>query len=145
MAEEVRPAVPGWYWAVAILALGWEALGCYAYLTQVTMDAGDLARLPAAQREIWMSMPAWVTAAYALAVWVGLGGALGLLLRRRWARTAFAVSLAAVAVQFGWTFLATPALSTIGAAAAALPAFIVLIGAALLWFANLAARRGWLR
>jgi hypothetical protein len=137
--------VPGWYWVVAALALLWEATGCFAYLSKVGMDAADLARLPAAQRDIWASMPAWATAAYAIAVWAGLAGALGLLLRRRWARIAFAVSLVAVIVQFGWAFLATPILTTIGNSAAAFPAFIMLMAALLLWFSGLAARRGWLR
>lgn len=137
--------VPGWYWAVAAIALLWEAMGCFAYVTQVSMDAAALAQLPAAQRDLWMAMPAWVTGAYAIAVWGGLLGAIGLLLRRNWARLAFAASLVAVVVQFGWTFLATPALTTIGASAAAFPAFIVLMAAALLWFSGLAAKRGWLR
>jgi hypothetical protein len=145
MATGYEARVPGWYWAVAVLALLWEAAGCFAYFTQVTMEAAELARLPAAQRDIWAAMPAWVVGAYAVAVWVGLTGAVGLLLRRRWARIAFAVSLIAVIVQFGWTFLATPILTTIGTSAAAFPAFIALMAAILLWFSGLAARRGWLR
>jgi hypothetical protein len=137
--------VPGWYWAVAAIALLWEAMGCYAYLTQVSMDSAALAQLPAEQREIWAAMPAWAVGAYAVAVWAGLVGAVGLLLRRRWARPAFAVSLAAVVVQFGWTFLATPILTTMGASAALFPAFILVVAALLLWFASMAAKRGWLR
>ncbi len=69
----------------------------------------------------------------------------GLLLRRGWARLAFAASLVAVIVQFGWTFLATPILTTIGASAVAFPALILLVAAFLLWFSGLAAKRGWLR
>lgn len=137
--------VPGWYWAVAVLALLWEAMGCFAYVTQVSMDSAALAQLPAAQRDLWMAMPAWVTGAYAVAVWSGLAGAAGLLLRRDWARLAFAASLVAVIVQFGWTFLATPILTTIGTSAAAFPAFILLVAALLLWFSLAAAKRGWLR
>jgi len=137
--------VPGWYWAVAVVALLWEAMGCYAYVTQVSMDSAALAQLPARQREIWAAMPAWATGAYAVAVWVGLLGAIALLLRRRWARLAFAASLLGVIVQFGWTFLATPILSDMGASAAAFPAFIFLVAALLLWFSGVATKRGWLR
>jgi hypothetical protein len=145
MASEGRTNVPGWYWAVAILALLWEGGGCYAYLTQVTMKAADMGALPAAQRDLWLAMPAWVWSAYAVAVWVGLTGALALLMRQRWARAAFIVSLAAAIVQFGWTFLVKHALSALGAPAAILPAAIILIGAFLVWFAGAASRRGWLR
>lgn len=137
--------VPAWYWGAAVVALLWEALGCFAYLNQVSMEAAELAQLPAAQRDIWTAMPGWAVAAYAVAVWGGLTGAVGLLLRRRWARPAFAVSLVAVVVQFGWTFLATPILTTIGTSAAAFPAFIMLVAALFLWFSGFAAKRGWLR
>lgn len=140
-----RGRVPGWYWAVAAVALLWEAMGCYAYLTQVSMEPAALARLPAEQRDIWAAMPGWAVGAYAVAVWAGLLGALGLLLRQSWARLAFAASLLGVIVQFGWTFLATPILSTMGVSAAAFPAFILVVAALLLWFAGMATKRGWLR
>jgi hypothetical protein len=136
--------VPGWYWAAALAALAWNGFGCFMYLSQVGMDPAEMAKLPQVQQEVWRAMPAWATGAYALAVWVGLLGAV-LLLRRRWARLAFAVSLAAVVVQFGWTFLGTPILERMGGSAIAFPAFIFLVAALLLWFAELAARRGWLR
>ena len=120
-------------------------MGCYAYVTQVSMDSAALARLPAEQRDIWAAMPAWAVGAYAVAVWAGLLGALALLLRQGWARLAFAASLLGVIVQFGWTFLGTPILERMGASAAAFPAFILIVVALLLWFSGIAARRGWLR
>jgi hypothetical protein len=146
MGDEIgRPAVPAWFWIVAVAALLWEAMGCYAYLTQISMDAADLAKQPAAQAELWRAMPIWVKSAYAVAVWVGLSGAIGLLLRQRWARETFALSLLAVIIQFGWVYLATPALRTLGAANAAFPALIVAAAILLFWFATYSARRGWLR
>jgi len=145
MDAEARKTVPGWYWAVAVLALLWEGMGCYAYLSQVSMKATDMGALPAAQRDLWLAMPVWVWSAYAIAVWVGLSGALALLMRQRWARWAFIVSLVAAIVQFGWTFLATDALSALGPHAAILPAAIILVGAFLVWFAGAADRWGWLR
>ncbi|HEX8064176.1 MAG TPA: hypothetical protein VF535_13300 [Allosphingosinicella sp.] len=140
-----RTRLPGWYWLLAALALLWEAVGCYAYLTQVSMDSAELARLPELQRDVWAAMPAWATGAYAVAVWSGLLGALGLLLRRSWAGLAFGASLAGVILQFGWTFLATPILDRMGASAAAFPAFILIVAVLLLWFSSRAAKRGWLR
>lgn len=137
--------VPRWYWVAAGLALLWSLAGCGAYLGQVGMSAADMAALPPAQREIWSMMPDWVTAAYAIAVWIGLAGSIALLLRRRLARALYAVSLIAVLVQFGWTFLASPILTSVGPSAALFPAFIVVVSAALLWFAGHAAARGWLR
>ncbi|MEA3001760.1 MAG: hypothetical protein QOH81_548 [Sphingomonadales bacterium] len=140
-----RASVPIWYWLAAILAFLWEAGGCYAYLTQVSMKAADMGALPAAQRDLWLAMPAWIWSVYAVAVWVGLTGALALLLRQRWARSAFLVSLLAALIQFGWVFLANPVLGSLGPSAALFPACIILIGAILVWFAGYAAKRGWLR
>jgi hypothetical protein len=137
--------VPGWYWPVALAALLWNGFGCFMYLSQVGMDSAQLAKLPAVQQEVWRAMPGWAVGAYAVAVWAGLLGGVGLLLRRRWARLAFAASLLGVIAQFGWTFLGTPILERMGPSAAAFPAFIFLVVALLLRFSGLAAKRGWLR
>ena len=145
MTDDARSAVPAWYWVAAILALLWEAFGCYSYLMWVTMDSAKLATMPAAEREMWLAMPPWLTGVWAIAVWVGLAGAVALLLRRRLARLAFGVSLMAVIVQFGWIFLTTPIMTTIGPSAAYLPAAIIIVGGIWFLFAGMAIKRGWLR
>lgn len=138
-------AVPKYYWVASALALFWSLAGCAMYLKQVGMSAEDLAMLPAVQREIWLATPGWVIAAYAVAVWGALGGALGLLLRRRWARLLLLISLIGVVLQFGWTFLATPILQTVGVSSTGLPLFILLAGISMLMLARIAENSGWLR
>lgn len=145
MATAYGERVPAWFWVVAVVALLWEAMGCYAYFSQVSMSAEQLAALPEGQRQLFTSMPDWVTAAYGIATWGGLLAAILLLLRRRWATAMFAISLIAVLVQFGWSFLIADAAGVVGPAAYGLPAFIIVAGAALLWFSSYAAKRGWLR
>jgi hypothetical protein len=125
---------PSWFYVAAVILILWECIGCYAYVSQVSMTPADLAQLPAAQRDIWAMMPSWVTSAYALAVWLGLAGGISLLLRYRIARSLFVVSLIAVTVQFGWTFAATPILTSIGLTVAIFPAFIIAVGAMAVWF-----------
>ena len=136
---------PAWFYVAATILIIWDCIGCYAYLSDVSMSAGDIARLPAAQQEIWNMTPAWVKSAYAIAVWIGLAGGLSLIMRRRIAQPLYIVSLIAVVLQFGWTFAATPILSTVGSSAAAFPMFIVAIGLVEVWFSRRAAARGWLR
>lgn len=145
MADAEKPGVPAWYWAVAILALLWTLMGCFAYLSQVMMSPAEMAKLPQEQQDIWEAMPGWVTALYALAVWMGLAGAVCLLLRREFAETLFFTSLAAAIIQFGWVFLATDILRTIGPSSTLFPLFIIVVGAALVWFARMAKTRGWIR
>lgn len=142
-AQGARP--PVWFWVVSVAALLWALVGCSAYYSQVTISAADMAALPQAQREIWAMTPAWVMGAYAIAVWIGLAGAVALLIRRRIARTLYVVSLLAVIVQFGWIFLATPILDTVGPSSVIFPLVIATIGAALIWFAGRGIDRGWLR
>jgi hypothetical protein len=137
---------PTWYWVVAVLATLWALMGCASYLHEVTMSPADLAALPANQQEVWKAMPSWLFADFAIGVWVGLAGAVMLLLRRRIARTFYIVSLVAVIVQFGWMFTMTPILQLMGfMEAAAFPIFIFVMGIVLVWFSGYAIRRGWLK
>ena len=135
---------PRWFWVVAILSLLWSLAGCGAYLSQVSMDEAALARLPRAQADIWRAMPAWVTAAYAVAVWAALAASLLLLLRKRVAQPLFALSLVAVLVQFGWTFLANPVLSAVGPSAIGLPLAIIAVAAFMVWLSGRARQQRWI-
>ncbi|HEX8401856.1 MAG TPA: hypothetical protein VF628_09155 [Allosphingosinicella sp.] len=132
--------VPVWYWLLAGLAALWEAIGVASYLGQVY---GAMEMSPA-QQQLVGSTPAWVTGAYAIAVFSGLAGALALLLRRRWAKPLLVVSLVAAVVQYGYIFGIGGALDLVGGSAIVLPLLILLIGAGLIWFASYADRRGWL-
>ncbi len=136
--------VPKWYWAVAVLALLWMAFACVVYVFHVSMSAEDMAKLPAIEQDVMYNSPVWVTAAYAVAVWAGLAGAIGLLLRRAWAQPLFILSLVGVVVQFGWLFSATEWLAVKGPSSAAFPVVIAVIGAFLIWFAGHAQKRGWI-
>jgi len=122
--------VPGWFWAVAVFALVWEGFGCAQYLMAVTQGVEAL--------------PGWVMAAFAIAVWSGLAGAVALLMRRRRAVTFLLVSLAAALIQYGYVFVALP-VQVLGIGVVAVPIAVLVVGGLLLWFARDAARRGWLR
>lgn len=139
-----RTAVPTWYWIVAVLALCWGAVACFAYVSQVTMSAAEFAALPPEQQDMLNALPVWVTGVYAVAVWSALGGAIGLLLRKAWAYHLFVISLVAVVVQFGWIFLATDILATMGISAIYFPLFIFVVGTFLVWFSEMARTRGWI-
>lgn len=145
MATNSENRVPAWFWAVSVLALLWEALGCSSYLHDVSMTAADIAALPEGQRQLYAAMPAWQAAVYAVAVWVGLSGAVMLLMRRAWARPFFTVSLIACLIQFGYSFLVLKAGDVLGSAAYPLPAAIIAVAILLVWFSTTALKRGWLR
>lgn len=140
-----RDGVPAWFWAVAALGLLFEAFGCYAYLTDVTRSASDIASLPRDQRVIAEATPWWIYFAYGTAVWTGLFAALLLLLRRRHAELLFLVSLVAVVVQFAGSLLVQAIRDAATPDAFTLPIVITLIAYGLWHFARLSRKRGWLR
>ena len=142
-ASPARP--PWWYWAAAIIALLWTLLGVVAWTMDLMMDPAALAELPANQQALYVARPAWVFVLYAVAVFSGFIGAIGLLLRQRWVTTLFLLSLAAVVVQFGYILFGMDAIGLLGPGEALpFPLTIVLFGVFLLWFARYARRHAWI-
>ena len=112
-------------------------VGVLAWIMDARMDEAALNALPEGQRTLYANRPGWVFIVYAIAVFSGLAGALGLLLRKAWAVPALALSLAAAGIQFGYTFLVMDAARVLGPAQALpLPLLILGIGAFLLWYAR---------
>lgn len=144
--EVSNSKLPTWYWVVSGLALLWMLFGVFAWFMDFKMDESALAQMTEAQRQLYASRPQWVFVVYGIAIFSGLIGAIGLLMRRAWAVPALAVSLVAVIVQFGYTFFGMDAIRILGAGAALpFPLFILAIGALLLWFAVRAKRKAWIR
>ncbi|MDX1315550.1 MAG: hypothetical protein R3356_08615, partial [Eudoraea sp.] len=91
------------------------------------------------------SRPAWVTAAYAIAVWGGLLGCIALLIRKRWARPLLLVSLLGVVAQTSYNLFATNAVEIYGQGMGLLlPLFVVVIAILLVLIAKIADRKQWL-
>ncbi|WP_037073935.1 hypothetical protein [Pseudoxanthomonas suwonensis] len=145
MQTQTVASRPTAYWLVAILALVWNLIGVAMFYMQVTMDDTRLAGLTELQRQVYQATPAWVNVAFAFAVFGGLLGAIGLLVRRRWAVTMFGISLLALLVQFLGAYLVTPAWAAYGAAGLAMPLLLLVIAAFLWSYARRALARGWLR
>ena len=74
----------------------------------------------------------------------GVMGALGMLLKKKWAATMFLLSLIALLVQMIGAYVATPAWSAYGPVGLVMPAVLLAIALFLLWYANKAQARGWL-
>ncbi len=140
-ASQATPA-PRWFIIAASASLLFELAGCAMYLMQVSVDP---ATLPRDQRAMWDAAPTWMIAAYAVAVWVGLVGAILLLLRRRLAETLLLVSFVAVLVQFS-ALLFVPTLRNLTASNDLFLPFLIIVVSYLVWhFARRARVSGWLR
>lgn len=140
-----RANVPAWYWVVGIVLLLWGAAGVFAFYSQMTTPYDQMvAEMGKLAADCIKGMPTWLWWVYGVAVWSGILGTVSLLLRRVWALPLYLVSLVAVIVQFGYSFLVAKIQLLMGWGAAAFPAFIILMAIVQLSFAAQAKKRGWL-
>ncbi len=136
---------PTRFWGMAGFGVLWNLYGIYQFIGTLT-PAGRSAMasgMTAAQAQIYFSLPAWMTAAFAIGVFGGLLGSLVLAARRAAALPVFAVSLAGYIALFAGdvyfaVFDAMPG-------QLAILAFVVLVAVALLVTAWAARSRGLLR
>jgi hypothetical protein len=143
MNDVIGAPPPGWFRLVAMLAVLWNLVGVWTYLSKVGM-APQMMEMSPDEVALAASMPTWATAAFAVAVFGGLLGSLGLLLGKAWARLLLVLSLLGMLGQFGWWLLMSGAMERMGPSSAGMPAVVVLIGILLLWLANTGVKKGWL-
>lgn len=134
--------VAGSFIVIGIIFLVWNLMGDAAYLMQVTMNLADLAKTDPYTARLFAQMPQWAWAAYAVAVWGATLATILLLMKRKSAVMLYAISLAAIVIQFGYSFLGTDLLAVKGVMAAAFPLFIFIMGVIQLLYARSLAQRG---
>src|SRR6185436_17063428 len=89
-------------------------------------------------------MPAWVTGAFAVAVFGGTLGCLGLLMLKRWSKLLLLISLLGVLAMDLWMFVLSGLGATAAGAEMAVTAAVVVVAILLVWLANSADKKGWL-
>ena len=66
MATNAEGRTPAHLWIVGLLALLWNAYGCFEYLMMVTANADYMAKIPPEQLAYMDTLPSWLTAFWAL-------------------------------------------------------------------------------
>lgn len=140
------PRTPWHLWVVGVVAVLWNGFGCFDYvMTQTNRDQWFAQMgMTEVQLAYFNAMPAWTHAAWAIGVWGGLIGGLLLLVRRKWAFQAFALSF------LGWLAGAIYAFALSDGMAAMGPMWpmqIVIGGACVffIWYAWMMSNKGVLR
>ena len=128
--------MPRYFIVIAIVLLLWNLMGLAAFAMQYTADLTELAKSDPVTAQAFAAMPAWVWIAYTIAVGAGTLGAVLLLMKKAAAASLFLLSLIAVVVQFGYTFLGTDLLAVKGPSVIAFPAFIVVMAVVQLLYAR---------
>lgn len=129
---------PVWYWIVSIIALFWNAMGVNQYIQQAYKTESWRSAITDAQFEMISNFPAWLTAAFAIAVFTGALGSLALILRKKWAYSLFLLSLIAVIVQMGYI------LSQGHTDNIEMTISIILFALFLVWFSKKSTSKGWI-
>lgn len=144
MSTDATNKIPTWFWVVSGIALLWNLVGVAAYIMQVTMTPEAMAALPEAQRIAYENTPGWATGAFAIAVFAGALGSLALLLRKSWAVPVLLLSLGGALVQNVHNFFMSNNIEIMGSEAIVMPALVIAIGVALVWFARKSQANGWI-
>jgi hypothetical protein len=143
MDDEFTPRpVAAWYLPAAVASMLFMAFGCIMYLMHVLADP---AVMPLEQRAAYEAEPLWVTTAYAIAVWIGLAGAVMLVLRKKLAEPLLMVSLAAVLIWLAGLLLVTGLRENMSANDLIVAIVVTALTWTIFWFARHSRQRGWLR
>lgn len=136
-------STPVHLWIVGILALLWNAMGCFDYWMTETANQTYLGKMPPDTIAYMASLPKWLIGTWALGVWGGLAGSILLLMRSRYAVWLYALSLIGAVVGLGYQMFMVqrPASMTTGSMAI-MPWVIIVVCAFLCWYAWTMEKKG---
>ncbi len=137
-----RVDAPRHLWIVGGLAVLWNAIGAFDYLATQMEWAFYMGQFSETELDYFYGFPAWAVAGWAAAVWAGLAGAVGLLLRRRWAVGAFVVSLVGMAVSTLYSFGMSEGAAVMGTGGVIFSVVVAAVAVFLLLYARRMAARG---
>lgn len=142
----IKEKAPWWFWVVSAVLLLWNLMGVGAYISDATMSHEDMVKnYGQVLADAAAAQPAWVTGAYALAVFGGAIGCLLLLLRKKIAIWPLILSFLAVILQQGYMWLGSGVMSEIDMANKVMYISIPIVALFLIWFAKAMTRKGILR
>ncbi len=136
---------PIWFWIISAVALLWNSAGVYMYLQQAYNTESHQAMYTPEQLEMVSNTPSWAIAAFAIAVFGGVLGCIGLLLRKKWTKSIFILSLLGIIVQMIYNVFISGALEVYGPGAVAMPIMTLAISVFLIWFSKKGIAKSWLK
>jgi hypothetical protein len=141
---ETRTVRAPWHlWVVGAISLLWNAVGAFDYVMTQTRNAAYMSGFTPEQLAYFYGFPAWVVAAWAIAVWGGVLGALLMLLRKRLAVRVFLVSLIALSATCFYNYGLTNGMEVAGdAGSLAFSAVIYMTALALYSYSLAMQKRG---
>ena len=134
--------VARWYMIAAIASVLFMLVGCVGFVLDRMTDPSSL---PLDQRTVVLARPLWSLVAYGLAVWVGLAGAVLLVMKRKLAEPLLLVSLMAAVFTFLPYAVVPGVRDNVSTNDIAFALVILAITWTIFWFVRHSRQRGWLR
>ena len=122
------------FWIISLIGLIWNSMGVDGYLNQTYKTDRFKTMYTEEQLEIIFNLPAWVTAAFAIAVFSSVIACVLLLMRKKIAKTFFLVGLLAVIVQSFYNIFMNPGRELYGSMEYSMLIIIPLFSIFLLWY-----------
>ena len=148
MATTVQTRTPVHLWIVGALSLVWGCFGGYDYtMTRMRNTDYIASSMPGVDPNAalaWIdAMPLYAQVGWGLGVWMGLLGAVLLLMRSRWAVWACGLSFVGAILGLGYQIaLAPPLPGADSAMYKAMPYVIILVALAVFLYARAMEKRG---
>ena len=130
---------------IGVITLIWNVLGVVNYLMQAYKTEASLDKFSTDQLALLDSLPAWMTALFAIAVFAGTLGCIALLLRKKIAVILLLVSfLAATVQQLYWIFGTNAPEVFSESLPYTMPILVIVVAAFLVWYSRNINAKGWL-
>lgn len=141
--QKVKPN--SWFWIISIVALLWNLMGVWAYLMEAYQKEVMYEGYSEAQLGLMNNLPAWITGAFAMAVFAGAIGCLALILRKKWATPVLIISMLAVLSRTIYFFFFTNGTELFGTfEGTVMPIITIVIAGLLVIYSKVSTERGWL-
>lgn len=151
MATTAQIRTPVHFWIVGVVALLWNCFGAYDYVMTRMHNLSYLAKsMPGVDPNAalaWIEgMPLFAQIGWGLGVWGGFVGSALLLMRSRYAVWSLAISMLGIVLGIGYQLIGAPPLAGADSGPTKImPYAIIIVGAALLAYAQAMAKRAVLR
>lgn len=146
MADAITKT-PWHIWLVGIIAVLFNAIGVFDFVMSMSQGADYMARAGMTPEQIahYQEMPSWMTVVWAVGVFGAFLASILLLLRRKLAFPAFALSLGAFVVSLLYTYVLTNGGAVMGPQMAIASAVITVLLVFFSVYSRFMAARGVLR
>jgi len=143
--SETNTKIPIWYLIVATILFLWNLMGITSFYMHVFITDEALAALPENEAALYGEYPMWTSIVFAISVFGGALGTLGLLMKRKWAKPLLVISLITIIIQMSHSLFLTSSMEVYGTTQAlTMPILVILIAIYEILLANKAIRNGWL-